>query len=94
MTVTVAKWTTNPKTQKKTMTSKEQPVSTLSDGLYFVVGRTNTGARYYSETVNSYADVHRIFNQYKDMIGYFGGGEIQIFYVHDKDYDVIESSRI
>lgn len=64
------------------------------DDLFFVVGRTNKGGRFYSETVDSYERAYNIFKSYKDMVAYFGGGEVQIFYVYDDGYDVIEFSKV
>ena len=96
MSITTTKWTINPETKMRTMVSKElsfEKFSSFND-MYFVVGRTNTGARYYSETVDSYNKAYDIFKQYKDMIAYFGGGEVQIFCIHEDGYDVVEFSRI
>lgn len=81
-------------TQTKRIKPTSLKTATFFDGIFFVVGRTHTGGRFYSETVNSYNEVYHIFKLYKDMIAYFGGGEVQIFCIHDDGYDVVEFSKI
>ena len=59
------------------------------DEMYFVVGRTNTGGRFYSDSTNEFETAAKTFIDYQDMIGYFGGGTVEFFAVSDKGYDII-----
>lgn len=64
---------------------------TLLDHEYFVVGRCLSGARFYSECVG-WSDTDRYFNDYLDMVNYFGGGEVELFEVnYGDDCEVVRS---
>ena len=48
-------------------------------GRFFVVGRTNTGGRYYSETVKDYDYAYHLYCLYSDLVDYFGGGIVELY---------------
>ena len=64
------------------------------DETYFVVGRTNLGARFYSETTYSYDIAEILFKDYCGVVKYFGGGEVELFYTNSISYNIIKKQTI
>lgn len=64
------------------------------DGMFFVVARTFTGARFYSDIIKSLATSYEIFKDYCGVVFYFGGGEVELFAIIDDGYDLIRRENI
>lgn len=81
-----------PKTQTKQNIQKNKPYISIQqslDGMFFVVARTFTGARFYGDTVKSLEAGYKIFKDYCSVVLYFGGGEVELFAVVNDGYDLI-----
>lgn len=94
--ITITKKQFKPKTQVQSIKVKINNSYTEQSyiGTFFAVARTITGARYYSETYKDYNFVYNIFLLYKDMVKYFGGGNIELYCITPNGYDILESIHI
>ena len=64
------------------------------DGMFFVVARTFTGARFYSDVIKSLAASYEVFKDYCGVASYFGGGEVELFAIVDDGYDLIRRENV
>lgn len=96
MSITFTEKITNPENQTEKVKNQSTSLKTavIFDGIFFVVGRSNTGARYYSDTVKDWDTANKIFSGYCDVISYFGGGNVDLFCLHDNGYDIVYSKNI
>lgn len=53
------------------------PILEMDYTSYHVIGRTTTGARFYSEKLGL-ADAFKYYEDYKGLVDYFGGGEVEL----------------
>lgn len=88
--------TMNPETQEQVVKIKHTTLKTaiFFEGTFFVVGRSNTGARYYSDTIKEWDAANKIFADYCDVISYFGGGNVELFCMNGDGYDIVYSKNI
>lgn len=70
------------------------PTETKLYNYFFVIGRVNDGARFYSDSIIDYDYAFNIFKLYKDMVFYFGGGEVELIACNKDGYDIIETIHI
>lgn len=61
---------------------------------YFVVAHTVNGGRFYSEPFYDYLSAENYFSDIRGLVEYFGGGQIEMLNINEKDYDVIAISRL
>lgn len=54
---------------------------------YMVVGRCFSGARFYSEKL-CFENMNEVFDEYCDVVKYFGGGEVSLYRLLKKDCKV------
>lgn len=64
-------------------------VQTTFDGMFFVVGRTNCGGRHYSKSINNYNIAIKMYNDYCDMVSYFGGGTVELYSITEDGCDIL-----
>lgn len=62
--------------------------------MFFVVGRTNTGGRYYSETVDNWDLANKFYREYCDIVSYFGGGTVELYCITEDGYDIVSSQVV
>lgn len=65
-------------------------ILTLLDHKYFIVGRTLSGARFYSEDIE-WEDTVDTFKDYKGMVNYFGGGVVELYEYTIDEYELVRS---
>lgn len=61
---------------------------------YFVTAHTINGGRFYSETFSSSIEAMPIYNDYKNMVDFFGGGYVELFRIDENDFEIISISRV
>lgn len=61
---------------------------------YFIAAHTINGARFYSEPYSSAINAVDNYNDYIDLVKYFGGGTVELFKIDEQDFDVISVSRV
>lgn len=69
------------------------PVIEMEDTEYFVVGRCITGSRHYSESL-TLGVAFEMFETYKGLVEYFGGGTIELVAHRGDVHLVIKSVMI
>lgn len=96
MTITFFEIKHTPRTQNKTAKTipNSNHTKTTFTGTFFVVGRTNTGGRYYSKTLNDWNIATKIYKDYCDIVSYFGGGTVELYSISKDGYDIISSDII
>ena len=62
-------------------------------GFYFIAAHTDSGTRFYSDPITTFEQAESIYNSYIDVIKYFNGGNIQLYQIHNDDFDIIAYSR-
>lgn len=63
-------------------------------GFYFVAAHTIAGTRFYSNPIATFEEAEHIFSQYVDVINYFEGGYVEMYQIHEDDYDIISCIHI
>ena len=72
--------------------SKNEP---LEESLFFfAVGRTNLGARFYSETVDELNIAKLLFEDYIDLVNYFGGGDVELYCITEDSYTILYKTEV
>lgn len=62
---------------------------------YFVSVHFYSGARFYSETIDSFEDAARLFDDYTFLAEFVGGGAtVELLYITETDYHVISVARV
>ena len=62
--------------------------------MFFVIGRATCGGRFYSETTENYKESYQLFSSYKNVVEYFGGGEVELVAVSEDGYDIIDICKV
>lgn len=57
---------------------------------YFVRGMCLTGGRHYSATLG-WDEACQVFQEYKDIVNYYGGGIVELIGRRYDDYEIIKS---
>lgn len=57
---------------------QQQYIVEMDDTQYYIIGRTNTGSRHYSETL-TLGNALDLFPKYCGVVDYFGGGTVELF---------------
>ena len=65
-----------------------------NSGFYFVAAHTDSGTRFYSDPISTFENAENVFNQYLGVINYFEGGAVEMYQIHDDDYDIISYARV
>lgn len=60
---------------------------------YMVVGRCFSGARFYSEKL-CFENMDEVFNEYCDVVKYFGGGYVQLYKYTFDDYTIVRDKAV
>lgn len=96
MSITFIKHQCNIKTNNQVLLEKNNNIITQTKlyNMFFVIGRTFCGGRFYSETTENYEQAYQLFSSYKDIIKYFGGGEVELVCVSKEGYDIIDICKI
>lgn len=68
-------------------------VETMLSYRYFVIGRTNTGARFESEYID-WEDVNHYLTSYCSMVSYFGGGHVTVYEEILGGYEIITTVHV
>lgn len=55
---------------------------------YFIEAKTISGGRFFSERLD-WEDTAEMFRKYKDVVGYFGGGVVELYEVSYDDCEVV-----
>jgi len=63
-------------------------------GFYFIAAHTVAGTRFYSNPIATFEEAEHIFSQYVDVINYFEGGYVEMYQIHEDDYDIISCIHI
>lgn len=61
---------------------------------YFIAAHTIDGGRFYSPSFTDVMDAVDCYQDYVDMVKYFGGGIIELFRIDEIDFDIISVSRV
>ena len=97
MSITFIKHIYKPKTNSCVISQKVESTSSTETkvyGLFSVIGRATCGGRFYSESFDDYKKAYQLFSLYKDVVKYFGGGEVELICVSKEGYDIVDISRI
>lgn len=60
---------------------------------YFIIARTNTGARFESEYIN-WDDVDYYLRSYCSMVDYFGGGNVVVYEEILGGYEIVTTVKV
>lgn len=66
----------------------------LNTPYYFVSGMGYDGSRHYSPNYYSWDEAIAAFKTYRDVISYFGGGQIILYGVRYDDFHIIENDWV
>lgn len=73
------------------ITPMEPEYHTLTTHDYFVRGLCLKGSRHYSATLN-WDEALKVFEEYKDIVNYYGGGYVELVGRNLDDYEIIKSA--
>lgn len=70
-----------------------EEIETMLSYRYFVIGRTNTSARFESEYID-WDDVDYYLRSYCSMVHYFGGGTVTVYEEILGGYELVTSVHV
>lgn len=61
---------------------------------YFIAAHTINGARFFSESFNNISIAAQNYVLYEDLVDYFGGGIVELYYIDEEDFNIVAISRV